>query len=101
MPSTIAKTSTGIGKGNTQVYTDGKSYEVVLYSTRIYIENGKTISFDNGGWITPTTTRRMNQVIRHRGTLRGSVSIKGGTMVYTDENGKRFPFEADKLTLLI
>lgn len=89
MSSTLAKTATGIGKGNTKIWNDNGAYAVQLHDTMIYIETRDSITLNNGGWVTPTTARRMNQVLNHREVM-GTVSIKNRVMQF---NGT--PFKAD------
>ena len=94
MPSTLAKTSDGIGRCNTKVWNDNGHFSVQLWNTVVYHETQEgLITLDNGGWITPTTARRMNQALLYRG-MPGSVRIKNGQMFY----GER-PFDGSKLIL--
>lgn len=79
MPSTYAKTSTGIGKLNTKVYNDNGHFAVQLYATVVYDETAETITLRTGGWNTPTTGRRIHQALRYRGHMN-NVNIKGGLM---------------------
>lgn len=81
MPSLIAKTTTGIGNLNTRINNNVGEWSVTLYDTLIYAETDKTITLNNGGWITPTTVRRMNQALTHRG-YKPLVRIKKGQMFY-------------------
>lgn len=85
MPSNTAKTQTGIGRQAIITYRSGL-FEVKLYNTYIYSEEGNEITLDNGGWITPTTVRYMNQALGYREAM-GRVTIKGGEMFF---NGKPF-----------
>lgn len=79
MAHTIAKTKTGIGRQ--AVITDRSGlFEVKLYQTYIYSEEGNTLTLDNGGWVTPTTVRYMNQALAYRGSSN-RVAIRKGEMV--------------------
>lgn len=52
-----------ISKNNTVVLREGDVITVVLHTTpvvRIDYKN-KTVTYDNGGWVTATTVTRMNQ----------------------------------------
>ncbi len=94
MASTIAKTPTGIRKLNTKIWDDNGHFSVKLYETIVYDETHDTITLDNGGWVTMTTTSRMNQAFNHRGHSHG-VNIKNGVM-YCD--GK--PFNGNTYTIV-
>ena len=49
---------------NTAIYSDNGTIKVILYSTKIveWNHNRDSIILNNGGWMTVTTKRRMNQV---------------------------------------
>lgn len=82
MPSTIAKTSDGIGRCNTKIYRENSHFAVQLHDTVVYDENRTTgkLTLNNGGWVTPTTTRRINQALAHRG-FSNRVAVRKGQMV--------------------
>ena len=86
MPSRIAKTKTGIGS-QAKIWNDNGHFAVQLHSTVVYDETADTIILDNGGWITPTTVRYMNQALDYREVM-ARVQIKDGEMLC---NGQ--PFE--------
>lgn len=81
MASTIAKTKDGIGRTNTRVANIDGRFTVILWSTMVYEEDLDLgiITLNNGGWVTPTTARRMNQALAHRG-FDLKVSIRKGAM---------------------
>lgn len=83
MPSTIAKTQTGIGR-QAQIWNECEThgFQVRLYDTMVYEEKDGKVILDNGGWVTPTTVRYMNQAIQHRGKLDGFVRIRNHEMEY-------------------
>lgn len=97
MASTIAKTKTGIGNGNTKIWNDNGHFAVQLHGTVVYDETRETITLNNGGWITPTTTRRINQALIHRG-FGNRVAIRKGEMVLLCTNCA-VPFMGDRLVL--
>lgn len=80
MASTIAKTPTGIRKLNTKVWNDNGHFMVQLYATVVYDETADKIVLKNGGWVTTTTTSRINQALAHRG-FSNRVGIRKGEMV--------------------
>lgn len=86
MPRTIAKTQTGIGNLNTNIWTGEEYFQVQLYSTIVYDEQKDKITLRHGGWVTPTTSRRIRQVLRYRGHNH-RVNIKNGVMLC---DGKTF-----------
>ena len=49
---------------NTTIYNDNGTTKVILYSTKIveWNHNRDSIILNNGGWMTVTSKRRMNQV---------------------------------------
>lgn len=94
MASTYAKTKDGIRRLNTKVYDDNGHFSVQLYATVVYDETKEKIVLNNGGWVTPTTTSRINQALVHQGHDYG-VSIMKGVM-YCD--GK--PFENNTFTIV-
>jgi len=79
MASTIAKTVDGIRRLNTKVEAMGDQFYVTLYETMVYSEDKYSITLNSGGWITPTTTSRIRQALRHRGHPH-NVNIKNGVM---------------------
>lgn len=81
MPTTIAKTPTGIGR-KAQIWQGDNYFQVRLYATMVYEENRAkgTLTLDNGGWVTPTTARYINQALAHRGSS-SFVGIRKGVMV--------------------
>lgn len=93
MPTRLAKTPTGIRKGNTKVWDNNGHFSVMLYSTVVYDETREVITLNNGGWITPTTASRMNQALEHRG-FPACVRIRGGQMFYGSN-----PFNGNTFTL--
>lgn len=96
MASTIAKTKTGIGRQ--AVITDRQGlFEVKLYQTYVYSEEGNKITLDNGGWVTPTTARYMNQALAYRG-VSNRVAIRKGEMVLLCTRSV-VPFENGRLML--
>lgn len=81
MAKRIANTKTGIRKLHTSITERDGLFEVKLYNTYVYSEEGNTITLDNGGWVTPTTVSRMNQALIHRG-IAGVVLIHKGEMFF-------------------
>ena len=78
---------------NTATYSDNGTTKVILYSTKIveWNHNRDSIILNNGGWMTVTTKRRMNQVA-------GQFDL--GFTVYQKDfewyvvlNGQTLPFE--------
>jgi hypothetical protein len=55
----------------------------MLYSTVIYRETEDTITLDNGGWVTATSARKMNQMLDAREVM-GRVTIRKGQMFFND-----------------
>ncbi len=98
MASTIAKTKDGIRRLNTKVYNENGHFAVQLYSTVVYDETANTLTLSNGGWITPTTTSRIEQALRHRG-IEGHVFIKNGEMFFRAPGMSRTPFADGKCLL--
>lgn len=74
MAATFAKTKDGIGRLNTKVYNDNGHFAVKLYDTVVYDETCERVVLNTGGWTTPTTVRRINQALHHRG-IPGGVRI--------------------------
>lgn len=93
MASLRAATNTGIGNGHTVTWNDNGHYSVRLYKTVIYDEAFGKIALDNGGWVTQTTARRMNQILLYRGQP-ASVRIRQGVMMFGSN-----PFVNGRLTI--
>lgn len=89
MARSYANTKDGIRRLNTKVTSEAGCFSVRLYATTVYAESGGYILLNHGGWVTPTTTSRIHQALRHRGHMN-NVNIKNGVM-HCD--GK--PFDAD------
>jgi hypothetical protein len=68
-----------VSRNNTAVLKEDGKISVVLHSTRIVSFDDKTITLNNGGWITTTTCARMNQASNEYG-LGYSVSRQSGQM---------------------
>lgn len=81
MASTIAKTKTGIGR-KAKIWEGENYFQVRLYETMVYEENRDegTLTLNNGGWVTPTTARYINQALAYRGSSN-RVAIRKGEMV--------------------
>lgn len=98
MPSTIAKTPTGIGR-QAQIWKGEDYFQVRLYDTMVYDENrtkGVT-TLCHGGWVTPTTARYINQALAYRG-VSNRVGIRKGVMVLYCTKGF-IAFEGDRLEI--
>lgn len=93
MARSIANTPNGIRKLNTKVWDDNGHFAVKLYDTVVYDETATTITLNNGGWVTPTTTSRIHQALIHRGHSN-RVNIKNGQMFC---DGK--PFDGNTFTI--
>lgn len=105
MPSTIAKTKTGIGR-QAKIWNDNGHFAVQLHSTVVYDEADGKITFNNGGWVTPTTVRYMNQAFNYRHPEMKNnkgICIHKGQMQFVEwlGVGKALytPFVEDKLTI--
>ena len=81
----------------TDVFNDGSDTVVKLYQTEVVRWNSKRIVLNNGGYVTATTKRRMNQT-SNEFNLEYSVYSKSGTML-VDYNGKTVAFEFGTATL--
>lgn len=92
MASRLARTSNGIGTTSTRVWNDNGHFTVQLHSTVVYDETRERVLLNNGGWITPTTVRRMNQALEHR-EFKADVRILKGRMFYGNE-----PFQGSELS---
>lgn len=98
MASMIAKTKTGIGTTGTKIWNDNGHFAVQLYATVVYDETRETITLNNGGWVTPTTVRRINQAFKHRGHL-GVVFIRNGEMYFRRGDNPALPFKDQKFVV--
>ena len=78
---------------NTAIYSDNGTIKVILYSTKIveWNHNRDSIILNNGGWMTVTTKRRMNQVAEQF-DLEFTVYQKDFEW-YVVLNGQTLPFE--------
>ena len=81
----------------TDVFNDGSDTVVKLYQTEVVRWNSKRIVLNNGGYVTATTKRRMNQT-SNEFNLEYSVYSKSGEML-VDYNGKTVAFEFGTATL--
>lgn len=81
MARMIAKTKTGIGRKGTVITDRSGLFEVKLYDTYVYSEEGETLTLQNGGWNTPTTAQRINSALMYRGFEPG-ISTAGGVMSF-------------------
>lgn len=97
MASRIAKTETGIGR-KAKIWNDNGHFAVQLHSTVVYDETAESITLNNGGWITPTTVRYMNQALAHRGFQEGAV-IRKGEMFLMSGTGDLMPFENNRIVI--
>jgi hypothetical protein len=57
----------GIRKNNTQFFNDHDAFRVALHGTVIFQDYGTHAELYTGGYNTPTTIRRMNECLHHRG----------------------------------
>ena len=83
---------------NTAIYSDNGTTKVILYSTKIveWNHNRDSIILNNGGWMTATTKRRMNQVAEqfdlgftvYQKDFEWYVVLNGQTLLF--ENGMEF-----------
>lgn len=64
-------------KGNTKVLKVSDGYDVTLYGHLIVQVRGNLILLNTCGWTTPTTRRRMNEVLELEGVTVKVHSIKG------------------------
>ena len=97
MPSTLAKTKTGIGS-QAKIWNDNGHFMVQLHSTVVYDENNLIVKLNNGGWITQTTARYMTQALRHR-NIDGYVAIRKGVMVYGAQGIDEKPFDGNTFVI--
>lgn len=81
MSKMIAATKTGIGRKATEITERSGLFEVKLYNTYVYSEEGDTVTLQNGNWNTPTTRQRINSALIYRG-FRSGISTAGGVMTY-------------------
>ena len=79
--------------GNTAIYSDNGTTKVILYSTKIveWNHNRDSIILNNGGWMTVTTKRRMNQVAEQFDL--GFTVYQKDFEWYVVLNGQTLPFE--------
>jgi len=75
-----------IGKNNTVIIKEDGYLKVILHSTTIYKERDNVLILNNGGWVTLTTTRRMNQVLNDFGHSNLRVFRRNGDMYLEDSN---------------
>ena len=99
MARTIANTKDGIRRLNTKVWDDNGHFAVKLYATVVYDETRETITLNNGGWVTPTTTSRINQALAHRGFTECGVFIKGGEMYFQRGANPAIAFKENKFVM--
>ena len=78
---------------NTTIYNDNGTTKVILYSTKIveWNHNRDSIILNNGGWMTVTTKRRMNQVAEQFDL--GFTVYQKDFEWYVVLNGQTLPFE--------
>jgi len=78
---------------NTATYSDNSTTKVILYSTKIveWNHNRDSIIHNNGGWMTVTTKRRMNQVAEQFDL--GFTVYQKDFEWYVVLNGQTLPFE--------
>ena len=78
---------------NTATYSDNSTTKVILYSTKIveWNHNRDSIILNNGGWMTVTTKRRMNQVAEQFDL--GFTVYQKDFEWYVVLNGQTLPFE--------
>ena len=78
---------------NTAIYSDNGTIKVILYSTKIveWNHNRDSIILNNGGWMTVTTKRRMNQVAEQFDL--GFTVYQKDFEWYVVLNGQTLPFE--------
>lgn len=79
MAHTYANTKDGIRRLNTRVFETEQGMTVELYGMVVYQETPETITLNNGGWVTATTSSRIHQALRHRGH-KNNVNIKNREM---------------------
>lgn len=65
MPRAILES--GIRKNNTKIEDLGHVFRVTLHNTVIFQDYGKHCEVSTGGYNTPTTIRRINECLHHRG----------------------------------
>ena len=78
---------------NTAIYSDNGTTKVILYSTKIveWNHNRDSIILNNGGWMTVTTKKRMNQVAEQFDL--GFTVYQKDFEWYVVLNGQTLPFE--------
>ena len=83
---------------NTAIFTENGMTHVVLHSTKIVSFNANEIVLNNGGFITSTTARRMNEM-SEQFDLKFKVFRKDGKMhvKYANED---IEFTGDVVTLV-
>lgn len=86
-----------IGKHETSFSWNHGIFVCQYHQTKIftYKPDYKTIAFNNGGWLTSTTKKRMNQCLKHL-DLPGSVYQKNGQWFYND-----MPFQGNQLEITL
>ena len=65
MPRAILES--GIRKNNTKIEDLGYVFRVTLHNTVIFQDYGKHCEVSTGDYTTPTTIRRINECLHHRG----------------------------------
>ncbi len=97
MASTIAKTKTGIGRQAIIRHEIG-IFSVQLYNTVVYMEYPESVILNNGGWVTPTTVRYIDQALAYRG-IDGYACIRKGEMFFALRSDHKLnPFVDGKYT---
>ena len=71
----------GIRKNNTKIEDKGNAFVVTLHSTVIFKDYGNHCHLHTGGFNTPTTIRRMNECLHHRGY---SIRVSKSSFSHTD-----------------
>lgn len=90
-----------ISKNNTVVLREKGVTTVILHNTPVVKidENKKTVTYDNGGWITVTTANRMNQASNELGLAYRVGRCKGVMSARNCETGEEFTFTSRELVL--
>lgn len=85
-------------KKNTSVLVEDNYQVVRLHYTDIVKFSHDIIILNHGGYVTPTTKRRMNQASQQY-NLKLNVFSKDGVM-YVNHNGIILPFDGESITLI-
>lgn len=90
-----------ISKNNTVVLKENGITTVILHNTPVVTinENDKTVTYNNGRWVTATTVCRMNQASNELGLAYRVGRCKGVMSARNWKTGEEFTFTSRELVL--